>query len=146
MYSSLRFRFRLWKSLALTELSCVVLIPDFALEADEAYVLRHANAYKHSNPNESRKTRRMPIIAALIRHPLEGLILFDTGAAEDIENFIPLRPLTFLHQQHDLVPFKFASVFLFSDGTVSAMREDGGEVEVRAPGRPVSSLAKNQNH
>lgn len=27
----------------------------------------------------------MPIIAALIRHPLEGLILFDTGAAEDIE-------------------------------------------------------------
>jgi hypothetical protein len=30
----------------------------------------------------------MPIIAALIDHPEEGLILFDTGAAEDIEKVL----------------------------------------------------------
>jgi hypothetical protein len=30
----------------------------------------------------------MPIIAALIDHPEEGLILFDTGAAEDVEKVL----------------------------------------------------------
>lgn len=35
--------------------------------------------------NDLRHTRRMPIIATLKYHLLEGLILFDTGAAEDVE-------------------------------------------------------------
>jgi hypothetical protein len=55
------------------------------LEADEAYVLRHANAHKHYSENKPRRTRKLPINAALIQHPEEGLILFDTGAAQDIE-------------------------------------------------------------
>jgi hypothetical protein len=61
------------------------------LEADEAYVLRHANAHKHYSENGPRRTRRLPINAALIKHPEEGLILFDTGAAEDIEK-VTLMP------------------------------------------------------
>ena len=47
--------------------------------------MRHANAYKHYSENKPRRTRKLPINAALINHPEEGLILFDTGAAEDTE-------------------------------------------------------------
>lgn len=47
--------------------------------------LRGANAYSASNPNPQNKTRDLISLAVLIDHPEAGLLLFETGCAEDLD-------------------------------------------------------------
>ncbi|KAL1962110.1 hypothetical protein VTN77DRAFT_577 [Rasamsonia byssochlamydoides] len=55
------------------------------LEADEGWLLRGGNTSTLSNQNPQHKRRRLIVLAALIEHPDFGLILFETGCAENIE-------------------------------------------------------------
>lgn len=48
-------------------------------------ILRGANASSLSNMNPENKRRDLIILAALIEYPGVGLILFETGCAENIE-------------------------------------------------------------
>ena len=43
-----------------------------------------ANGSSSSNPNPTNKRRDLMLIAGLIDHPEMGLILFETGGAEDV--------------------------------------------------------------
>jgi glyoxylase-like metal-dependent hydrolase (beta-lactamase superfamily II) len=53
------------------------------LEADVGFFMRGAGASTASNPDAPRQRGRGVIISALIEHPTEGLILFETGAGPD---------------------------------------------------------------
>ena len=53
------------------------------LEADIGFFIRGANASTKSNPNPTSVRGTGVIVAALIEHPTEGLILFETGAGKD---------------------------------------------------------------
>jgi len=55
------------------------------LQADEGWLLRGSNTSTISNKNPENKRRDLIILAALIEHPDAGLILFETGCAEDID-------------------------------------------------------------
>ncbi|RFU27076.1 hypothetical protein B7463_g9274, partial [Scytalidium lignicola] len=55
------------------------------LEADESWLLRGANASTLSNKNPVNKRRKLTILSALIEYPGVGLILYETGCAEDLE-------------------------------------------------------------
>jgi glyoxylase-like metal-dependent hydrolase (beta-lactamase superfamily II) len=48
-------------------------------------LLRGVNGGSKSDPNPTNKRRDLALIAGLINHPTEGLILFETGCAEDVE-------------------------------------------------------------
>lgn len=48
-------------------------------------LLRGANTSTLSNPNPENKRRDLTVLAGLIEHPDMGLILFETGCAEDLE-------------------------------------------------------------
>ncbi|MBA7491854.1 hypothetical protein ES702_02402 [subsurface metagenome] len=54
-------------------------------------VLRGANAATASNRNPETKSRELIIVAGLIEYPGVGLILFETGCAEDLE--VVSRPM-----------------------------------------------------
>ncbi|OCL05541.1 Metallo-hydrolase/oxidoreductase [Glonium stellatum] len=54
------------------------------LECDEAFLKRNANTSTLSDPNPpERKRRKLVVISALIDHPSEGLILFETGTGKN---------------------------------------------------------------
>jgi hypothetical protein len=53
------------------------------LEVDEGWFFRAANSSSLSNKNPVNKRRRLVMLAFLIEHPTEGLILYETGAGED---------------------------------------------------------------
>ncbi|KAL2003823.1 hypothetical protein VTN02DRAFT_2040 [Thermoascus thermophilus] len=55
------------------------------LQVDEGWLLRGANTSTLSNQNPVSKRRDLSVLAALIEHPDLGLILFETGCAEDID-------------------------------------------------------------
>ncbi|RMZ76172.1 hypothetical protein DV738_g5140, partial [Chaetothyriales sp. CBS 135597] len=55
------------------------------LRADEAWLLRGAGSATLSNPNTQSKMRDLILLGCLIEHPTAGLILFETGCAEDVE-------------------------------------------------------------
>lgn len=44
-----------------------------------------ANGGYSSNPNPVNKRRKLMLLAGLIEHPEEGLILYGTGCADDVE-------------------------------------------------------------
>lgn len=48
-------------------------------------ILRGANASKLSNLNPTNKRRDLVLLSALIEYPGLGLILYETGCAEDLE-------------------------------------------------------------
>ena len=63
-------------------------------------ILRGANASTLSNPNPTPKRRDLILLAALIEYPGFGLILYETGCAENLE-VVRTYPLlhSFTHQQ-----------------------------------------------
>lgn len=48
-------------------------------------LLQGANSSRASDPDPENKSRDLIIMAVLIEHPNMGLILFETGCAEDVE-------------------------------------------------------------
>ncbi|EAS34525.3 metallo-beta-lactamase superfamily protein [Coccidioides immitis RS] len=56
-----------------------------SLECDEGWLLRGGNSSALSNKNPENKRRELIILSVLIEHPQEGLILFETGCAENVE-------------------------------------------------------------
>ena len=56
-------------------------------------LLRGGNTSSRSEPNPTNKRRDLLVLAGLIEHPDMGLILFETGCAEDLEIAWP-APLT----------------------------------------------------
>ncbi|KAH5206138.1 hypothetical protein HBH68_093140 [Parastagonospora nodorum] len=52
------------------------------LVADEAFFMTGANAVTASNSNPDSSRRTMVMVSALIEHPTEGLVLFETGAGK----------------------------------------------------------------
>jgi hypothetical protein len=50
------------------------------LEADFGFFVRSGGTSTKSNPNAERHRESFVMISALIEHPIEGLILFETGA------------------------------------------------------------------
>ncbi|KAF2465151.1 metallo-beta-lactamase superfamily protein [Lindgomyces ingoldianus] len=55
------------------------------LTVDEGWLMRGANSSSLSNKNPENKQRDLVVLAALIEHPQAGLILYETGCAEDLE-------------------------------------------------------------
>lgn len=55
------------------------------LECDEAFLMRGAGTSTASNPAPVAQRRELSVIAALVKHATEGLFLFETGCAEDLE-------------------------------------------------------------
>ncbi|OOF97878.1 hypothetical protein ASPCADRAFT_128068 [Aspergillus carbonarius ITEM 5010] len=55
------------------------------LQVDESWILRGANASTLSNPNPVNRRRDLILLSALIDYPGVGLILFETGCAEDLD-------------------------------------------------------------
>ncbi|KAH9826756.1 N-acyl homoserine lactonase [Teratosphaeria destructans] len=55
------------------------------LEADEAFVVRGGNTSLKSTAGQSfvNKRRQLPMYCVLIDHPIEGVILWETGAGKD---------------------------------------------------------------
>ena len=58
------------------------------LEVDHGWFIRAANASSLSNPNPTNQRRRLVMLAYLIEHPTEGLILYETGAGEDYPEIV----------------------------------------------------------
>ncbi|KAF3397142.1 N-acyl homoserine lactonase [Talaromyces pinophilus] len=54
------------------------------MNVDEGWLLVGANGSSSSNLNPTNKRRDLMLIAGLIDHPEMGLILFETGGAEDV--------------------------------------------------------------
>lgn len=52
------------------------------LECDEGWLVRGGNTSTLSNKQGDRKRRELIVLAILISHPEDGLILFETGCAE----------------------------------------------------------------
>ncbi|KAJ5080812.1 beta-lactamase-like protein [Penicillium angulare] len=55
------------------------------LQADESWIFRGGNTSTLSDLNPVNKRRDLVVLSALIEHPHAGLILFETGCAEDLE-------------------------------------------------------------
>ncbi|OJJ65108.1 hypothetical protein ASPSYDRAFT_85086 [Aspergillus sydowii CBS 593.65] len=55
------------------------------LQADESWILRGGNSSSLSNLNPENKRRDLVLLSALIEYPGIGLILFETGCAEDLD-------------------------------------------------------------
>ena len=55
-------------------------------------LLQGANSSRASDSDPENKSRDLIIMAVLIEHPHMGLILFETGCAEDVEIVSTLRP------------------------------------------------------
>lgn len=55
------------------------------LQADEGFLVRGGNTSSLSEPNPVNMRRDLMAIAVLIDHPYAGLLLFETGCAEDID-------------------------------------------------------------
>ncbi|BFZ63258.1 hypothetical protein YB2330_004379 [Saitoella coloradoensis] len=77
------------------------------LECDNGWLLRGANTSTRSNKNGSAGRTELVVIAALIEHPTEGLILWETGCAEDVEVKWPapvtdVFPLVVYGEEHKL--------------------------------------------
>ncbi|KAK7731418.1 hypothetical protein SLS57_001357 [Botryosphaeria dothidea] len=53
------------------------------MEADEGWFKRGGGTTLASNPKNIAKRRELVVISALIEHPTEGLVLFETGSGEN---------------------------------------------------------------
>ncbi|PGH27443.1 hypothetical protein AJ80_00921 [Polytolypa hystricis UAMH7299] len=53
------------------------------MQVDEGWILRGTTSSTLTNPTPESQRRDLVVISALIEHPTEGLILFETGAGED---------------------------------------------------------------
>lgn len=62
------------------------------LEADIGFLVRGGGTSTKSNPNPESQRGKAVIIGALIEHPTEGLILFETGAGPDYPGRLLLSP------------------------------------------------------
>lgn len=62
------------------------------LEADEAFVVRGGNTSLKSTADKAfvNKRRVMPMYCILIEHPVEGLILWETGCGKDYPTVRPV--------------------------------------------------------
>ncbi|KAF2636084.1 Metallo-hydrolase/oxidoreductase [Massarina eburnea CBS 473.64] len=58
------------------------------LECDDGWFKRAANASSASNKNPTNARRQLIMLACLIEHPTEGLILFETGAGDDYPDVV----------------------------------------------------------
>ena len=65
------------------------------LECDEGWLLRGGNTSTLSNPEGARKRRQLICLSVLIEHPEDGLILYETGCAEDINT--EWAPVPYVH-------------------------------------------------
>ena len=70
-------------------------------------LLRGANGGSSADPNPTNKRRDLALIAGLIHHPTAGLILFETGCAEDVEvkwgaPITDVFPRTTYNEEHKL--------------------------------------------
>ncbi|KAI1910480.1 hypothetical protein LOZ53_002736 [Ophidiomyces ophidiicola] len=77
------------------------------LECDESWFLRAANMSTASNKQPENKRRELIVLSVLIEHPQEGLILFETGCAEDIDAkwgapLTDIFPRTVYNEEHKL--------------------------------------------
>ncbi|KAF9886160.1 hypothetical protein FE257_011985 [Aspergillus nanangensis] len=77
------------------------------LNVDEGWLLNGANGGSATNPNPTNKRRDLMLIAGLIDHPEIGLLLFETGCAENIDTSWDsdarnLFPRTCYEQHHRL--------------------------------------------
>ncbi|KAI1959857.1 hypothetical protein LOZ58_004222 [Ophidiomyces ophidiicola] len=77
------------------------------LECDESWLLRAANMSTASNKQPENKRRELIVLSVLIEHPQEGLILFETGCAEDIDAkwgapLTDIFPRTVYNEEHKL--------------------------------------------
>ncbi|BCS30756.1 N-acyl homoserine lactonase family protein [Aspergillus puulaauensis] len=77
------------------------------LNVDDAWLLLGANGSSASNPNPPSKRRDLMLIAGLIDHPEMGLVLFETGSAEDVQrqwgpDAVDLFPRTQYEERHRL--------------------------------------------
>ncbi|KAF3021721.1 hypothetical protein E8E15_005055 [Penicillium rubens] len=57
------------------------------LQEDESWILRGCNASSLSNLNPVNRRRDLVILSALIEYPGVGLILYETGCAEDVDHW-----------------------------------------------------------
>ncbi|KAE8352254.1 beta-lactamase-like protein [Aspergillus coremiiformis] len=55
------------------------------IQCDEGWLLMAGNAGTQTNPQPTRKWRDLMLLSGLIHHPEMGLILFETGCAEDVD-------------------------------------------------------------
>jgi hypothetical protein len=55
-------------------------------------ILRGGNTSTLSNKNPENKRRQLVVLSALIEYPGLGLILFETGCAEDLEVVCTMGP------------------------------------------------------
>lgn len=58
------------------------------LDVDEGWFIRSANASSLSDLNPTNKRRRLIMLAILIEHPTEGLILYETGGGENYPEIV----------------------------------------------------------
>lgn len=70
-------------------------------------LLRGVNGGSKSDPNPTNKRRDLALIAGLIDHPTAGLILFETGCAEDVDvkwgaPITDVFPRTTYNEEHKL--------------------------------------------
>jgi len=78
-----------------------------SLTIDEGWILRGSGASTLSDKNPESKQRELVVMAALIEHPDAGLILFETGCAENVEikwgfPVTDLFPRTTYNEEHKL--------------------------------------------
>lgn len=78
-----------------------------ALDIDASYVLSGANVPLPGTRPQKHESRACLMIAGLLYHPDVGLILFDTGACEDIINswdreFLECAPRIWVKEIHSL--------------------------------------------
>lgn len=78
-----------------------------ALDIDASYVLSGANVPRSGQAPQVHEVRQCLMIAALLYHPHVGLVLFDTGACEDIvkswdKEFLECAPRIWVKDIHSL--------------------------------------------
>jgi hypothetical protein len=57
----------------------------YRTESDRDRLLRGGNGGNIHDPNPENRRRDLIVLAALIDHPQAGLLLFETGCAEDVD-------------------------------------------------------------
>jgi glyoxylase-like metal-dependent hydrolase (beta-lactamase superfamily II) len=59
------------------------------MDVDDGVFIRGATAAVQSNPHPAFERRRIAVVAAVVEHPQEGPILFDTGCAQNAQEDWP---------------------------------------------------------
>ncbi|KAJ6185322.1 hypothetical protein N7519_006623 [Penicillium mononematosum] len=64
------------------------------LQEDESWILRGCNASSLNNLNPVNRRRDLVVLSALIEYPGVGLILYETGCAENVDSSLAICTLT----------------------------------------------------